>query len=193
MLDFGDIVFGSWEIFCRSLFDVGKKCGCCWETGVVFFFVSNFSVEGFFGASSCVRWFCCCTQKFGIFCSNWTKNRRKTPVAIVEKKKFLAGAGATKRNKVSTLHGVGVKWWIKKFAWDFNKRYPIASQKWKSVPSHSSFSRNQSQWTTLQGTNISHLGTRKIIFKGTLGGDMLVPRRVAAVEASTPTKQVLNS
>jgi len=31
---------------------------------------------------------------------------------------------------------------------------------------------------TLHGTNISHLGKRKIIFKYTLGGDMLVPRRV---------------
>ena len=31
---------------------------------------------------------------------------------------------------------------------------------------------------TLQGTNISHLGKRKIIFKHTWGGDMLVSRRV---------------
>ena len=31
---------------------------------------------------------------------------------------------------------------------------------------------------SLQGTNISHLGKRKIIFKYTLGGDMLVPWRV---------------
>ena len=31
---------------------------------------------------------------------------------------------------------------------------------------------------TLQGTNISHLGKGKIIFKHNLGGDMLVPRRV---------------
>ncbi len=31
---------------------------------------------------------------------------------------------------------------------------------------------------TLQGTNISHLGKRKIIFKSALVGDMLVPRRV---------------
>ena len=30
---------------------------------------------------------------------------------------------------------------------------------------------------TLQGTNISHLGKRKIIFKSALVGDMLVPRR----------------
>ena len=30
----------------------------------------------------------------------------------------------------------------------------------------------------LPGTNISHLGKRKIIFKSTLGGDLLVPRRV---------------
>ncbi len=29
--------------------------------------------------------------------------------------------------------------------------------------------------STLQGTNISHLGKRKIIFKHALGGDMLVP------------------
>ena len=32
--------------------------------------------------------------------------------------------------------------------------------------------------TTLQGTNISHLGKRKIVFQSALGGDMLVPRRV---------------
>ena len=32
--------------------------------------------------------------------------------------------------------------------------------------------------TTLQGTNISHLGKRNIIFKMPLKGDMLVPRRV---------------
>ncbi len=31
---------------------------------------------------------------------------------------------------------------------------------------------------TLQGTNMSHLGKRKIIFKSALIGDMLVPRRV---------------
>ena len=31
---------------------------------------------------------------------------------------------------------------------------------------------------TLQGTNISHLGKRKIIFKMPLKGDMLVPRRL---------------
>ena len=31
---------------------------------------------------------------------------------------------------------------------------------------------------TLQGTNISHLGKRKIVFKSALGGDMLVPRIV---------------
>ena len=32
---------------------------------------------------------------------------------------------------------------------------------------------------TLQGTNISHLGKRKIIFKSALGWDMLVPCRVS--------------
>jgi len=31
---------------------------------------------------------------------------------------------------------------------------------------------------TLKGNNISHLGKRKIIFKGVLGWDMLVPRTV---------------
>ena len=35
---------------------------------------------------------------------------------------------------------------------------------------------------TLRGTNISHLGKRKIIFKRTLSGDMLVPRRVVSYE-----------
>ena len=34
---------------------------------------------------------------------------------------------------------------------------------------------------TLQGTNISQLGKRKIIFKHTLGGDMLIPLRVYTV------------
>ena len=33
-------------------------------------------------------------------------------------------------------------------------------------------------WLTLQGTNISHIRTRTIIFKSALGWDMLVPRRV---------------
>ena len=37
---------------------------------------------------------------------------------------------------------------------------------------------NHSDLITLQGTNISHLGKRKIIFKSALGWDMLVPRRV---------------
>ena len=32
--------------------------------------------------------------------------------------------------------------------------------------------------STLQGTNISHLGKRKIMFNSGLGEDMLVPRRV---------------
>jgi len=32
---------------------------------------------------------------------------------------------------------------------------------------------------TLQGTNISHLGKRKIIFKMDFSGDILVPRRVS--------------
>ena len=36
---------------------------------------------------------------------------------------------------------------------------------------------------TLQGTNISHLGKRKIIFKMPLKGDMLVPRRVVVAES----------
>ena len=34
------------------------------------------------------------------------------------------------------------------------------------------------QWHTLHGTNISHLGKRKIIFKMPFLGDMLVPWRV---------------
>ena len=37
----------------------------------------------------------------------------------------------------------------------------------------------QSQWYTLQGTNISHLVKRKIIFKIPIFGDMLVPWRVS--------------
>ena len=40
------------------------------------------------------------------------------------------------------------------------------------------------QWLkdTLQGTNISHLGKRKIIFKMPFLGDMLVPWRVLLME-----------
>ena len=37
------------------------------------------------------------------------------------------------------------------------------------------------------GSNISHLGKRKIIFKSALGGDMLVPRRVATKLISYPS------
>ena len=43
------------------------------------------------------------------------------------------------------------------------------------VPSASKKLRNAD---TLQGTNISHLGKRKIIFKTPFLGDMLVPWRV---------------
>ena len=44
---------------------------------------------------------------------------------------------------------------------------------------------------TLQGTNISHLKKRKIIFKSPLKGDMLVPKTVLFVSKSgTPTKIV---
>ena len=47
--------------------------------------------------------------------------------------------------------------------------YNSRSCNWKKI---------QTIVNTLQGTNISHLRKRKIIFKYTLGGDMLVPRRV---------------
>ena len=40
--------------------------------------------------------------------------------------------------------------------------------------------KKKNRITTLQQTNISHLGKRNIIFKTALVGDMLVPRRVLA-------------
>jgi len=39
---------------------------------------------------------------------------------------------------------------------------------------------------TLQGTNISHLGNRKIIFKMPFWGDMLVPWRVISLSEWNP-------
>ena len=45
--------------------------------------------------------------------------------------------------------------------------------------------RKLSQYT-LQGTNISHLSKRNVIFKTALVGDMLVPRRVSPCELGHP-------
>jgi len=63
------------------------------------------------------------------------------------KKTFLAGT--KNRNKVHymQLGGKVMDALIKKFAWDSTKHNGVpknASQKWKSVPSHSLFSRNDS-------------------------------------------------
>ena len=63
------------------------------------------------------------------------------------KKRFLAGT--KNRNKVHymQLGGKVMDALIKKFAWDSTKHNGVpknASQKWKSVPSHSLFSRNDS-------------------------------------------------
>ena len=41
---------------------------------------------------------------------------------------------------------------------------------------------------TLQGTDMSHLGKRKIIFKSAVEGDMLVPRRVSIPKILGPRK-----
>ena len=47
----------------------------------------------------------------------------------------------------------------------------------KKLTTHKADGGELKQSNTLQGTNISHLGKRKIIFKSAfLGGDMLVPR-----------------
>ena len=47
---------------------------------------------------------------------------------------------------------------------------------------------------TLQGTNISHLGKRKIIFKSAFksGYDMLVPRRVRRISGPTNHAWIVN-
>ena len=49
----------------------------------------------------------------------------------------------------------------------YHQRFIPAKLKWKETTMY-----------TLQGTNISHLEKRKIIFKSALGWDMLVPWRV---------------
>ena len=43
---------------------------------------------------------------------------------------------------------------------------------------------------TVQGTKISHLGKKKIIFKHALGGDILVSRRVNHVESHTTPVEI---
>ena len=57
-----------------------------------------------------------------------------------------------------------------------------ASDSWavcfKQVSRSVGSSKCEQLQNTLQGTNISHLWKRKIIFKSASGGDMLVPRRV---------------
>ena len=45
--------------------------------------------------------------------------------------------------------------------------------------SWSSWGKQQFEAITLQGTNISHLGKRKIIFKSALGWDMLISNRLS--------------
>jgi len=49
--------------------------------------------------------------------------------------------------------------------------------------------KKKTESITLQGTNISHLGKRTIIFKTSLGKDMLVPWRVKpGVQKNIPCK-----
>ena len=48
----------------------------------------------------------------------------------------------------------------------------------RHVADRTTGSKWQDIWFTLQETNISHLGKRHIILNNTLGGDMLVSRRV---------------
>ena len=55
-----------------------------------------------------------------------------------------------------------------------NSQYPFNSFKHLGT----FFKSNEAGYITLQGTNISHLGKRKIIFKMPFWGDMLVPWRV---------------
>ena len=44
------------------------------------------------------------------------------------------------------------------------------------------------QMITLHGTNISHLGKRKIVFPATFEGDMLVPRRIQSCNITNHQK-----
>ena len=58
----------------------------------------------------------------------------------------------------------------------------LSKEKWGHESSYWSTKKNTgailSICTTLQGTNMSHLGKRKIIFKSDFWWDMLIPRRV---------------
>ena len=58
-------------------------------------------------------------------------------------------------------------------------------------PSKSKAYQNVENIHTLQGTNISNLGKREIIFKTALVGDMLVPRRVSMSTTSHFCSKVL--
>ena len=54
---------------------------------------------------------------------------------------------------------------------------PISSLVWLDMVRDGKNVMSRYFQLTLQGTNISHLGKRKIIFKSALGRDILVPRR----------------
>ena len=123
-------------------YSAGKVAINCLDVG------EWFVVDFLFG-NSCRAFVLCrksalATQKLGDLLHQ--KPEKTASVAIAWKKGFLRG----QKKKQSTLHAVGGKVMdalTNKFAWDSTKQNGVpknASQKWKSVPSHSSFSRNDS-------------------------------------------------
>ena len=66
---------------------------------------------------------------------------------------------------------------------------------WPRILSHANLKEHQEiRGNTLQGTNISHLGKRKIIFKSAVksGYDMLLPRRVSRIGGLTNHAWIVN-
>ena len=66
---------------------------------------------------------------------------------------------------------------------------------WPRILIHTHLKEHQEiKGSTLQGTNISHLGKRKIIFKSafTSGYDMLLPRRVSRISGPTNHAWIVN-
>ena len=66
---------------------------------------------------------------------------------------------------------------------------------WPRILSHANWKEHEEiRGNTLQGTNISHLGKRKIIFKSAFksGYDMLVPRRVRRRSGPTNHAWIVN-
>ena len=84
--------------------------------------------------------------------------------------------------QVYIIHPLGSRWVVGIPYKAFTRRWftiaIVALERIVSWPSEVSFNSLSILSGTLQGTKISHLGKRKIIFKSALSGDMLVPRRV---------------